>query len=105
MVRKAFKMKVYPDQHGEYYQRHQKLWPEMEHLLREHGVLKYGIFLDEQSSELFAYLEVEDQSKWDQVASTEMNQKWWDYMAPIMETNPDNSPITQELSEMFYIEK
>jgi len=104
-MRKAFKMKVHEDQHDEYHQRHQKLWPEMQSLLKRHGVIKYAIFLDEQTSELFAYLEVEDENEWNKVSESEINQKWWDYMAPIMEVNPDNSPVSVDLTEVFYIEK
>ncbi|WP_256442900.1 L-rhamnose mutarotase [Amphibacillus sp. MSJ-3] len=104
-MRKAFKMSVHKDQHDEYYKRHQELWPEMEILLKQHGVIKYGIFLDEKTSILFAYLEVEDEKEWAKVSETEINQRWWDYMAPIMDVNPDNSPISIDLTEMFYLEK
>jgi L-rhamnose mutarotase len=31
-------------------------------------------------------------------------QKWWAYMADIMETNPDNSPVSIPLPECFYME-
>ena len=31
-------------------------------------------------------------------------QKWWDYMADIMEVNPDNSPVSIPLPEVFYME-
>jgi L-rhamnose mutarotase len=30
-------------------------------------------------------------------------QQWWDYMANIMETNSDKSPVSIELKEMFYM--
>jgi len=30
--------------------------------------------------------------------------KWRAYMADIMETNPDNSPVTTPLEEVFYME-
>ncbi|MBM7541574.1 L-rhamnose mutarotase [Amphibacillus cookii] len=105
MLRKAFKMKVYPDQHETYHQRHQDLWPELLQLLKSHGVIKYAIYLDRETSDLFAYLEVEDESRWEQLATDPINKEWWAYMAPIMETNTDHSPKTVELSEMFYIEK
>lgn len=29
-------------------------------------------------------------------------QKWWAYMADIMETNPDNDPISIPLETMFH---
>jgi L-rhamnose mutarotase len=50
---------------------------------------------------LFGYLEIEDETRWQQLAATEINQKWWQYMAELMETNPDDSPVTQELKEVF----
>lgn len=31
----------------------------------------------------------------------EIMKKWWDYMKDIMETNPDNSPVTAFLEEVF----
>ena len=42
--KKAFCMQVYPDQHAEYQRRHEKLWPEMRQMLKEHGAIKYQIF-------------------------------------------------------------
>jgi L-rhamnose mutarotase len=30
-------------------------------------------------------------------------QRWWKYMADIMESNPDNSPIQTPLKEVFYL--
>jgi len=35
---------------------------------------------------------------------TEIVQKWWAYMADIMETNPNNSPVSIALPELFYME-
>ena len=32
------------DQHAEYQRRHEKLWPEMRQMLKEHGAIKYQIF-------------------------------------------------------------
>jgi len=29
--------------------------------------------------------------------------KWWDFMADIMEVNPDNSPVSIPLEEVFYL--
>ena len=31
-------------------------------------------------------------------------EKWWDYMADIMAVNPDNSPVSIPLEEVFYME-
>ncbi|WP_226529644.1 L-rhamnose mutarotase [Metabacillus niabensis] len=103
MIRKASIMFVYKDQYEEYQRRHDELWPEMEKELKEHGAHNYSIFLNEESGQLFAYLEIEDKEKWNQMASTDICQKWWTYMEPLMETNPDNSPVSKELKSVFYL--
>jgi L-rhamnose mutarotase len=103
MIRKASIMFVYKDQFDEYKRRHDDLWPEMEKELKAHGAHNYSIFLDEESGQLFAYLEIEDEEKWSKMASTDICQKWWAYMEPLMETNPDNSPISKELKAVFYL--
>lgn len=101
MIKKAIKMKVYPEQHAEYKRRHDELWPEMEQMLKAHGAISYSIFLDEETSTLFGYLEIEDEARWAQTAQTEINKKWWDYMEDIMETNPDHSPVSVDLLPVF----
>ena len=104
MVRKAFTMNVYPEYIDEYIKRHNELWPEMEKELKAHGCKSYSIYVDRETNILFAYLEVEDLDVWSKMADTEINRKWWDYMAPIMETNPDNSPVQTTLEEAFHLE-
>jgi L-rhamnose mutarotase len=32
-------------------------------------------------------------------------QRWWKYMREVMPANPDNSPVSTELKEVFHIEK
>ncbi|MFC4403024.1 L-rhamnose mutarotase [Gracilibacillus xinjiangensis] len=104
MIRKGFIMKVYPDKHEEYEQKHNDIWPEMVEELKRHGASNYSIFLDKQTSTLFGYLEIEDEEKWNRMALTEVNQKWWKYMQPLMETNPDSSPVTIPLQEVFHLD-
>lgn len=101
MIQKAFKMKVYPDKHEEYEKRHSQLWPEMREMLKAHGAVSYSIFLDKETSALFAYLEIEDEERWAHSAETDINKKWWDYMADVMETNADNSPVCADLRKVF----
>ena len=103
MIRKAFKMSVHPPQHAEYARRHNPIWPELEEALLRHGVHNYSIFLDGNTSELFAYLEIEDEERWNAVARTEVCQRWWKHMREIMPSNPDDSPISEELKEVFHI--
>lgn len=101
MIRKATVMKVYKDKYDDYKQRHDKLWPEMAEMLKAHGVHHYSIFLLEETGQLFAYLLVEDEASFSEVAKTEICQKWWAYMAPLMETNDDLSPVSHDLKEVF----
>lgn len=103
MIRKASIMTVYKDQYDEYQKRHDELWPEMEAELKAHGVHNYSIFLEKETGKLFAYLEIEDEEKWSEMPNTAINKKWWDYMEPIMETNPNNSPVSIDLKEVFHL--
>lgn len=104
MVRKGFKMKLYPGMEEEYAKRHNALWPEMKDMIHEYGGSDYSIFLDRETNILYGYIELEDEEKWAKSADTEINRKWWDYMADIMETNPDNSPVSIDLTPVFHLD-
>ena len=104
MVRKAFKMKLHPGMEDEYRRRHEMLWPEMRDIIREHGGRNYSIFLDGETNSLFAYLEVDDEEKWAAIANTGVCRRWWDYMAPIMAVNTDNSPVSHDLHCVFHLD-
>lgn len=103
MIRKAFVMQVNPDCHEEYEKRHNPIWPELEKTLKSHGAHHYVIFLDDKRHLLFGYVEIESEARWADVAKTEICQKWWQHMAEIMPSHADNSPISQELREVFYL--
>ena len=60
MVRKGFKMKLYPDMAEEYEKRHNELWPEMKEMIHEYGGRNYTIFLDRETNVLYGYIEVEE---------------------------------------------
>jgi L-rhamnose mutarotase len=102
MQRFAFKMKLKPGHVAEYRKRHDQIWPELTRLLKDAGVSDYSIFLDEETNTLFAVQKQAGQSSQD-LGSTAIVQKWWAYMADIMETNPDNSPVAVPLPEVFYL--
>lgn len=97
-------MKLKPGFEEEYKRRHDEIWPELQEVLREAGIRTYSIFLDEDSLTLFAIQIREDQHDEEAVASHPVTQKWWDYMAPLMETNADQSPATTSLREVFRLE-
>jgi L-rhamnose mutarotase len=103
-VRKAFVMSVNQGQEAEYERRHRPIWPELETALKKHGVVTYSIFLLPQTRQLFAYVEFKNQQQWDAVVQTTICKKWWDYMKDVMPSNPDNSPISSELREVFHLE-
>lgn len=73
----------------------------MREMLKNHGVISYSIFLDPEMDYPFAILEIEDEELWTKTATTDINRKWWDFMADIMETNPDNSPVAVDLVKVF----
>ncbi|HOW39067.1 MAG TPA: L-rhamnose mutarotase [Bacteroidales bacterium] len=100
----GFKMKLYPGFKQEYTKRHNEIWPELVRLLKDEGVGNYSIFLDEETNTLFAYQEQSGESSSQDLGQTEVVKKWWKYMADIMETNPDNSPVTVPLEQVFYME-
>ena len=101
---KGFKMKLYEGMEVEYEKRHNELWEEMKEMIHEYGGKNYSIFWDKETNTLFAYIEIESEEKWAQGADTEINRKWWDYMAPVMETNPDNSPVVENLQTLFHLD-
>jgi len=104
LIRKAFVMTVNAGQEKEYARRHQPIWPELEATLKAHGVRTYTIFLLPETRQLFAYVEFDSLEQWNSVAKTEVCQKWWAHMKDVMPSNPDNSPVSIELKELFHIE-
>lgn len=103
MERIAFKMKLFNGFEAEYKKRHDALWPELKTLLKDSGIADYSIFLDEETNTLFGYLTIEDKTKLDKLPGQPVMKKWWTYMKDIMETNPDNSPVSIPLKEVFYL--
>jgi len=104
MIRKAFLMALRPGVEDEYEKRHNPIWPELQQVLRAHGVHNYSIFLDRNSNKLFAYVEVESDELWSSIAETSVCQRWWAHMKDLMLTNPDNSPVAEVLGEVFHLD-
>lgn len=101
---KAFKMKLYHGMVDEYEKRHNALWPEMKEMIHEYGGKNYSIFFNAETDTLFGYIELESEELWDKSADTEICKKWWAYMADIMETNEDNSPVSISLKKVFHLD-
>jgi L-rhamnose mutarotase len=104
MIRKAFIMSVNAGREQEYERRHRPIWKELEETLKSHGVHNYSIFLHPETRQLFGYVEIEDEARWNAIATTAICKKWWGYMKDVMPSNPDNSPKSLELREVFHID-
>ena len=104
MFVKAFRMRVHPDHVVEYERRHNPIWPELETVLKAHGVGRYFIFLDETTADLFAYAEIESEDRWQAIARTEVCQRWWQSMQALMPSHADGSPESRDLRQVFNLQ-
>ena len=102
MTRVAFKMKLKPRFLAEYKKRHDEIWPDLALELSKAGLTDYSIFFDEETNSLFAVQKQSENNTADLLPQTEIVKKWWKYMAEIMEVNPDNSPVSLPLIEVFH---
>lgn len=103
MIRKAFRMSVHPASRHEYIRRHNPIWAELEQMLLAHGVRNYSIYLDEATNDLFACAEIESEERWAAISSTDVCRRWWRHMREVMPSNPDDSPVSRDLTEVFHI--
>lgn len=104
MKRFAFKMYLKPGFEKEYAKRHAALWPEMKKILKDNGIEDYSIFWDKETNLLFAVQKNTGETSSQNAAIDPIIQKWWDYMADIMDVNPDNSPVSIPLEELFHMD-
>ena len=106
MIRNAFKMKLKPgpDVVAEYKRRHDEIWPELSAALAAAGVSDYSIFLDEETLTLYAVQKLSENNTADGLKDLPIVRKWWDYMAPLMEVEPDNAPVVTPLREVFHMD-
>jgi L-rhamnose mutarotase len=100
----AFRMKLKPGAVAEYRRRHDALWPDLATALREAGIYDYSIFLDEETLHLFAVLKLRPDNKRDELPQQPVMQRWWGYMADLMETEPSQRPREWPLVPMFHFE-
>jgi L-rhamnose mutarotase len=104
MEKIAFKMRLRKGCASEYERRHAEIWPELVDALRTAGIRDYSIYLDEETDTLFAVLWRSTDHKMDQLPENPTMRRWWDYMADLMEVNPDRSPVTVPLRQVFHLE-
>ncbi|WP_346238807.1 L-rhamnose mutarotase [Niabella insulamsoli] len=101
MQRIAFKMKLREGYAAEYQKRHDEIWPELVTLLQQTGISDYAIFLDESANDLFGVLKLADGCSMEELPAQPVMQRWWAYMADIMDTNADHSPVSIPLKQVF----
>lgn len=97
-------MAIHEGQAAEYQRRHQPIWTELRAALLAHGVQSYSIYLDPETNDLFGYVECENDEQWRAVANSEVCRRWWRHMREIMPANPDDSPVTRDLREVFHLD-
>ena len=104
MEKIAFVMTLLPGHAAEYEKRHDEIWPELVEALKSAGISDYSIFLDEDSNKLFAVLKRTSDHGMDRLPLEPIVKKWWAFMADIMVTNDDNSPVATPIDLMFHLE-
>ncbi len=97
-------MQLTPGNVQEYKRRHDEIWPELVMQLESAGVRDYVIYLDSRTDTLYASWKLTEHNNAGSLAEKEIVRRWWRYMADIMETNDDDSPVVHELREMFYMD-
>ncbi len=97
-------MKLKPGVVAEYQKRHDEIWPELSRAIRDAGISDYSIFLDEETLMLFAVQKQTNNNTAADLPNHPLVQKWWAYMAPLMEVNADNSPRCGNLREVFHLD-
>lgn len=96
-------MQLFPGMREEYKKRHDEIWPELVTLLKETGISDYSIFLDGSTNSLFGVMQVSDQVALDKLPEHPVMKRWWAHMKDIMASNPDNSPVSVPLEDVFYL--
>jgi len=106
MIRKAFLMEVQPGKAASYEKTHNPIWPELQEIFKKQGVCNYSIFLHEPTRQLFGYVEIEDEARWNAIAETAVCRKWWKYMKNFLVSASPDSPKAkeEELREIFHMD-
>ena len=103
MTRLGFVLGVKPGCEAEYERRHNPIWEELATALRDHGAHHYTIYLHPETRQLFGSVEVEDVQRWQALGETEVCQRWWLHMRPLMLAERDGSLHVETLREVFHL--
>ncbi|MDG5489761.1 L-rhamnose mutarotase [Sphingomonas sp. BGYR3] len=103
MALHAFRMQLKPGNLDAYRAAHDAIWPELVDLLHDAGISDYSIFHDADSNALFAVLTVTEPDGRAALPDHPVMKRWWDAMAPLMETHADNRPVEWPLDRVFHL--
>jgi len=98
----AFTMQLKAGVAAEYQRRHDDIWPALTAALAEAGIHDYSIFLDAASGRLFGVQKRRPGHAAEALPALPVMQRWWAYMADLMETNADSSPVVTPLVRVFH---
>ena len=101
MEKYAFRMVLNPGCLEEYRRRHDAIWPELVALLRDAGVQDYSIHHDPETNALFGVLWRRSDHGMAALVDEPVMRRWWDHMADLMQTHPDNRPRQIDLETVF----
>ena len=104
MPKYAFKLRIKADAIEEYDREHQRVWPELLAKLKDVGISDYSIFLDEATGALFAVQRLAEGERSAELPQHPVMRRWWTYMADLMQTNPDGSPLVTPLTRVFRLD-
>jgi L-rhamnose mutarotase len=102
VARVGFVMQLEPGNEAVYRQKHDEIWPEMVDTLHRHGIRNYSIF--RRGLTLFAYYETDDPSAVAAQRDDPVVQRWWKMMEPYMQYNPDGTPWSEAIEEVFHLD-
>jgi len=100
--RVGFVMQLKPGNEAIYRQKHDEIWPEMVETLHHHGIRNYTIF--RRGLTLFAYYECDDLSQTQGQGDDPVVRRWWRMMEPYMDYNPDGTPWSEPIEEVFHLD-
>ncbi len=106
MQRVCFLLNVRPDKLEEYKARHQEVWPEMIHALRDSGWSNYSLFLTPQGL-LVGYLETNNfQKSVAEMHRRDVNARWQREMAPyfILPNGGRPDELMVPIEEIFHMD-
>ena len=93
-------MQLKPGCETVYREKHAAIWPEMLETLRRYGIRNYSIFRRDLT--LFAYYETDDPSAVAALRADPVMHRWWAMMQPYMDYNPDGTPWSEPIEEVFH---